>query len=159
MKILTLILTISLLFSGFSMEAQDHDGVNWISFEQLYDSLQKQPKKVFIDFYADWCQPCLRMDREVFTDPEVQKFLNENYYSVKMNIESRDTIHFGEQVFVNERLNRRNPVHQVALLMGSRKNIPFSLPAMVVLDEDFKARARYFQFLNKQQLLKALKEN
>ena len=112
-----------------------------------------------IDFYADWCQPCLRMDREVFTNPEIQKELNTNFYAVKMNVESRDTIQFGEQTFINERLNRRNPVHQIALLMASRKNRPFSLPAMVILDEKFNAKARYFQFLNKGQLLKALREN
>ncbi|MUP45213.1 DUF255 domain-containing protein [Gramella sp. BOM4] len=153
-----LILSVFLVFL-IPVQAQSDSDVNWISFEQLYDSLQKQPKKVFIDFYADWCQPCLRMDLEVFTNPEVQKELNKNFYSVKMDVESRDTIQFGDQTFINERLNRRNPVHQIALLMASRKNRPFSLPAMVILDENFEARARYFQFLNKEQLLKALREN
>ncbi|MDX1760924.1 MAG: thioredoxin family protein [Christiangramia sp.] len=141
------------------MNAQQTEGVNWISFEQLYDSIQKKPKKVFIDFYADWCVPCKRMDKEVFTDPEVYRTLNRDFYAVKMNVESKDTIKFGEQVFVNERINRRNPVHQIALLMARRKNQPFSLPAMVILDEKFQAKARYFQFLNKDQLLKALSEN
>ena len=143
-----------------SLRAQEQaTGVNWISFGQLYDSIQKNPKKVFIDFYADWCVPCKRMDKEIFTQPEVIEILNSDYYAVKMNVESPDTIHFGEQTFVNERLNRRNPVHQIALLMARRKNRPFSLPAMVVFDEKFKARARYFQFLNKDQIVEILKEN
>ncbi|MBT8319171.1 MAG: thioredoxin family protein, partial [Gramella sp.] len=100
--------------------------MNWISFEQLYDSIQKHPKKVFIDFYADWCVPCKRMDKEVFTHPQVKAMLNNDYYAVKMNVESPDTIRFGEQTFINERLNRRNPVHQIVLLMARRKNRPFS---------------------------------
>ncbi|MCP9199389.1 thioredoxin family protein [Gramella sp. GC03-9] len=160
MKKAVAFISILLIFLNWcQLKAQETTAVNWIGFEQLYDSLEVKPKKVFIDFYADWCQPCKRMDREVFTDPEIQDMLNRKYYAVKMDVESTDTIQFGDQVFVNERLNRRNPVHQIAILMASRKNRPFSLPAMVILDENFQAKARYFQFLNKEQLLKALREN
>jgi thioredoxin-related protein len=147
------------LFSGLSMTAQNESTVKWIGFEELYDSIQRHPKKVFIDFYADWCMPCIKMNKEVFTDPEVSKILNEEYYAVKMDIETSDTIQFGPQIFVNERLNRRNPVHQIALLMARRKNQPFSLPAMVILDEKFEAKARYFQFLNQNQLVEILRDN
>jgi hypothetical protein len=59
---------------------------------------------------------------------------------------------------VNERKNRRNSIHQIALLMARQKNKAFSLPAMVFLDENFKATARYFQYLNAEQLLRILEK-
>ncbi|EPR72249.1 hypothetical protein ADIWIN_2749 [Winogradskyella psychrotolerans RS-3] len=143
---LVMLVMVSTVFS------QTEKAVNWLNFEQLEDSILIQPKKVFIDFYANWCSPCIKMQKEVFTDTLIIDLLNQNYYAVKMNVETQDTISFGNQVFINKRLNKRNPVHQIPLLMARQKNKPFSLPALVFLDEKFQATARYFQYLNVKQL-------
>src|SRR5680860_153689 len=105
------------LASASTVFSQAEKVVHWLDFEQLDDSLKTNPKKVFIDFYADWCGPCLRMQTEVFTHPEIVDRLNSDYYAVKMNVETRDTITFGNQEFVNERIDKRNPVHQIPQLM------------------------------------------
>ena len=130
--------------------------VHWLTFAQLDDSLRVHPKRVFVFFYADWCTYCRKMEREALRDVRVRALLNGGYYAVRMNVETADTVRFGQQVFVNQRLHKPNPVHQVARLMAGRKGKPFSLPAMVVLDEQFKATARYFQYLDGRQLADAL---
>lgn len=150
------ILAIAVLQLSLAGFAQNQPKIQWLDFSQLEDSLATNPKKVFIDFYADWCAPCLKMQKDVFTKNAIIKELNLHYYAVKMNVESKDTIVFGNQVFINKRINKRNPVHQIPLLMASQKNKEFSLPALVFLNENFKATTRYFQYLNTNQLLEIL---
>ncbi len=144
------------LVSQGQVFAQESEQINWISFSQLNDSLKTNPKKVFVNFYADWCTYCKEMDRTTFVNQKVIDLLHHDYYAVKMNIESRDSILFGDQIFVNKRSKRVNPVHEIALLMAGRKNKPFSLPAFVVLNDDFTATARYFQFLDADSMVDIL---
>ena len=71
---ITLIAIVLFTFITVSkVNGQSKEKINWISFNQLNDSLQVNPKKVFVDFYADWCVYCKEMDRTTFQDAEVIK--------------------------------------------------------------------------------------
>lgn len=146
------------LFSGTFARAQKAEKVHWITFNQLNDSLNVNPKKVFVTFYANWCSFCKQMDRETFTDKKVIEVLNKDYYAVKMNIESTDTIHFGQQVFTNGRSKKINAIHEIALLLASRKDHIFSLPAMIFFDKQFVAKERYFQFIDPKNFANIISE-
>lgn len=127
--------------------------VDWLSFEQLEAALARAPREVLVDFYADWCAYCKKMDEAAFRDPEVVAVLNSRYYAVRMNAESRDTISFGGIQYVNrENGNTRNPVHEIPLLLASREGVPFTLPAVVILDKSFRIRNRYFEYLSPEKM-------
>lgn len=132
--------------------------VAWLNFEQLEDSLEVRPRKVLIDFYADWCAYCKKMDRVTFTDPEVVRKLNSEFYAVRMNVESPDTVTFDGRRYTNPEFGkRRQPVHQIPRLLASREGVPFSLPAIVILDEGFRVQSRYFEYLSPKKMRQALK--
>lgn len=131
--------------------------INWISFEELDDSLAVKPKKVFISFYADWCAYCKKMDKVAYQDLQVVDILNAEYYAVKMDAETKDTIVFEGKKFYNEELGKkRRPTHQIPLLLASRKNRSFSLPAVIVLDENFRVTHRYFEYLSPKKAISIL---
>lgn len=46
---------------------------------------QEQNKPIFIDFYTDWCAPCKVMDRDIFRDPSVKRFMDANFINYKVN--------------------------------------------------------------------------
>lgn len=152
-----LILTASGILWSSSVFAQQGSQVRWISFEQLEDSLRHKPKKVFIDLYTDWCTYCRKMDKEVFVKPAVAELLNDQYYAVRMDAETQDTIRFDGQHFVNSSATkRRKGIHDLALLLGQR-NGQFAPPAMLVLDENFMVRHRYFEYLTGDRLIEILR--
>ncbi len=133
--------------------------IRWLSFEQLEDSLAVKPKKVFIDFYANWCAYCKKMDAAAFKDQKVISKLNSDFYAVKMNAETKDTITFDGDSFINKQVGKsRTPTHEIALLLASRENQPFTLPALVVLNEKFEITDRYFEYLSPKRLHQILKQ-
>ncbi len=44
-----------------------------------------EKKLVFIDFYADWCQPCRLLEATTFKDPKVVEWLGKNTVALKVN--------------------------------------------------------------------------
>ncbi len=158
----SIILTISLVilvFTSGALFAQEKVSIQWLTFEELEQALTDEPKKVFIDFYTDWCTYCRKMDRVVFTKPEVIDHLNQEFYAVRFDAESSSIVEFGGQTFVNDQLrSSRTPVHQIAQLLAMRDG-EFVPPTMLVFDENLELIARYFEYLDSRSLLEALEVN
>ncbi|MEM9341252.1 MAG: thioredoxin family protein [Bacteroidota bacterium] len=138
--------------------AQESASVRWLTFEQLEDSLETNPRPVLIDFYTDWCTYCRKMDQVVFTNQEVVNMLNEQYYAVRFDAETASEVIFGGQKFVNHQIGKsRTPTHELAQLLASRAG-RFAPPVIVILAKDFRVTARYFEYLNSHRLIKALEK-
>ncbi|NQZ78159.1 MAG: thioredoxin fold domain-containing protein [Ekhidna sp.] len=130
--------------------------VQWLTFEQLEDSLEREPRKVFIDFYTDWCTYCRKMDQVVFTKSDVINSLNTAYYAVRFDAESAVNVSFGGAEFENDQIGKsRNPVHQIAQLLALRDS-RFFPPTMIILDSTFTVKARYFEYMDSKKLVEAL---
>ncbi len=78
---------------------QDETEINWLTIEEAQELAKKEPKKVFIDVYTDWCGWCKRMDKVTFSDEEVAAYANEHFYAVKLKADSNNKVTFhGKEV-------------------------------------------------------------
>jgi thioredoxin-related protein len=134
MKKAIFITAIFLMMNLVLMGQGKNEKVKWYTFEEAVELSKKNPKKIFIDVYTDWCGWCKRLDRETFSHPVIAKYLNESFYAVKFDAESTDPIEFGGQTFVNEGGQPRNP-HQLAIALLQGK---MGYPSMAYMNEDLQ---------------------
>jgi thioredoxin-related protein len=94
MKKVLVLLTSALVFLSFSGLSQDVSKVKWHTIEEAEKLNQQQPRKIMIDVYTDWCGWCKKMDKETFNHPVIADYINQYFYPVKLDAESKEEIVF-----------------------------------------------------------------
>lgn len=89
---IVVLIFLMLLHGGFTTPAREK--INWISFEELEKQYKVNPKPIIIDVYTTWCGWCKVMDNTTYTNPQLSQYVNEKYYAVKLNAETKSSIIF-----------------------------------------------------------------
>ena len=107
--------------------------VNWITWEEAQVKAQKEPRKIIVDVYTQWCGWCKKMDATTFDQAEISKYINKNFYAVKFDAEMKSEINLNGKVykFVH---SGASGYHELAAEITFGK---LSYPTIVFLDEKF----------------------
>lgn len=131
-----LMLAVVGIFYAFQSAATEpvEDKIKWYTWEEATALNAENPKKIIVDVYTDWCGWCKVMDKKTFTNEDVIKYINENFYAVKFNAEQKENIQFNGHIFkfINE---GRRGVHELAYsLLDGR----LGYPSIVYLNEKYE---------------------
>ena len=110
--------------------------IKWMTFNEAIAAQKKNPKKIFVDIYTNWCGPCKMLSSNTFTNKDLAKYVNDNYYPVKFNGEGNEVVNYKGQKFENKGYDpalaeRRNATHPLTGYMQVQ-----AYPTMVFLDEN-----------------------
>lgn len=158
MKKFGIIITLAVLAS-VNVTAQT---INWVTLEEAVELQKKNPKKIMMDAYTNWCGPCKLLDKRTFQNKDVADYVNKHYYAVKFNAEGNDEITFKGKTYTNPnydpaKANKRNAQHQLAGYFRIR-----SFPTIVFLGENRELITPVIGYKTPQQLelyLKMFKNN
>ena len=107
-KVLFLLFVVSCF--SFSIPSGTTAKVQWLSFKELEKKLQEKELPVLVDIYTDWCGWCKVMDRKTYAESNVAKYMNQKFYAVKFNAESKEDITWRGKTYS---YNQRQRIHSL----------------------------------------------
>lgn len=89
-KVATFIISLVIIIGIVSFVPKNKEKVQWMTVAELQTAYAKNPKPILVDVYTSWCGWCKVMDRETYAKDDVAAYINEKYYAVKLDAESKD---------------------------------------------------------------------
>jgi len=92
----SLLFTLLILPLVFSNQTTYASGIDFFhgSFQEALELAKAEDKVIFVDAYTTWCGPCKRMSANVFPQKEVGDYFNENFVSMKIDMEKPAGLEF-----------------------------------------------------------------
>jgi len=110
-----------------SLKIHDTIPVKWYSFPEALRESKLSSKKVLLFIYTDWCNSCKVMLNASLSHPIIADYINAHYCPVMLNAETKDTLFFQGQYFVNNP-NDGHPFHQFVMSALQQRIV---LPSML----------------------------
>jgi len=137
-------------------KSAEENKIHWMNLDEVQAAMKKEPRKVLIDVYTGWCGWCKRMDATTYESPDVIKYINQNFYAVKLDAERKDSVRFMGKMYGYSAGEKVNGV-AVDLLHGQ-----MSYPSTVFMEKGFQMITNvpgYHNVADWEKILKYLAED
>ncbi len=131
-RLIISIFFLSALCTGKSLYSQSK--INWLTWEQAIEKSKVEKRFIVVDVYTKWCGWCKRMDKNTFQRAEVADYVNEHYYPIRFDAETKKPITVNGKVYHFIPSGKRG-YHELAAAITFGK---LSFPTIIFMDPDWK---------------------
>jgi thioredoxin-related protein len=138
---LLFILLFSVMLTSYNVKKVVSDKIQWLTMQEAAKLQKENFKPIIVDLYTDWCHWCKVMDKETYENENVIKYLNEKFYCVKLNAETRDTINWQGKGYTYNAGYKVNtfslyitdyqPSFPTTIFLTDDKNAPMAMPGFL----------------------------
>lgn len=129
-------------FTAFSQGALKNK-IDWIPLEKAKKYAKKYDKNILVFFYKKNCQYCEEMKSETLSDQTVIDFINHNFFPVKIDSRTKDTILYNRIKYSNQQpishgsTFRHDFYHEVARFNRNGEDLT-TTPTVVLFNSKFE---------------------
>jgi thioredoxin-related protein len=107
--------------------------ITWLTLEEAEAISQKTPKKLFVKVSTSWCDWCKKLDQLTLAEPQIIRYINENYYPVYIDPERKQLIRWQGKEY---KTLQKGP-HFINEWVSEYLHGQISFPSIVIIDENF----------------------
>ena len=140
-----------IIFCSTAFKSGSNEKIEWLKIDEVSLKIKDQNKPILIDLYTDWCYWCKVMDRKTYTNSKVINYINEHFYSVKLNAETKDNVIWKDKTY---KFNAKYQINDFALFLSYGRA---SFPTTVIIADDTSAPIPVAGYLEPKELEPILK--
>ncbi len=111
----------------------DNQIIEWHTFSELAELMKKEPRKIIVSLHTEWSFTSKIMFAKTFTNPVIAEYINKNYYAVRFDAISKDSVVYNGKTFYNPP-GQTHPFHQLGVEFLQGK---MSFPAVIFIDKNY----------------------
>ena len=96
------------LFCSAKVKPTEKQKINWLTIEEVAVKMKSDPKPILMDIYTNWCYWCKVMDKKTYNNKEVISYINQHFYAVKLNAETKQPVLWDNTTYKYDEGNKVN---------------------------------------------------
>ena len=121
------------------------------TFEEAEKLSKENPRPYVVFIHTSWCNYCKMMENSTFKNQEIITILNDNFYFISFDAESKDDIHFNNHTFQFIPKGQNTGIHELATALATI-NSQVVYPTVTILKSDFSIIFQKHSFLSGKEL-------
>ena len=147
------LITCWFIFCFAKVNPTEKEKISWLSLNEVNLKLKTETRPVLIDLFTNWCYWCKVMDKKTYNNSKVTSYINEHFYAVKLDAESREALAWNNKDYrynPKTKLNdftmyvtRGQPGFPTTVIFPEMKLEPASIPGFMN-PKEIEAILKYF---------------